>query len=161
LFFLKVENFFILLIKNRWLFLYKIFEVAEIKLSIGKSDKNDIVINNPFIADKHLELFVDNHSKVYLTDLKSSSGTFVNDKKLVGFIELKSGDEVFIGNGHYLDWENIIAAYQNKSKNTNDYIKKKPQIQQIDNRSFIRKNMDVIVIYAMILFFLMILGLIF
>ncbi len=135
--------------------------MAEIKLSIGKSNKNDIVINNPFIADKHLELFVDNQKKVYLTDLKTSSGTFVNDKKLVGFIELKSGDEVFIGNGHYVDWENIIVSYQNKSSNQNHTIKRMPKSQQVDNRSFLQKNLDVIVIYTLILFFLMILGLIF
>ena len=132
-------------------------KVAGIKISIGKSEKNDIVLKNPFLAERHVELFIDENNAVYLTDLKSSSGTFVNDKKLVGFVKLEEGDEVFLGNGHLLEWEQIVYSYSKKSKKGDFSITKKSKISEKDNRSFLRKNLDVLIIYLLVIIFVMIL----
>ena len=70
--------------------------MGDLKLKIGKAKNDDIVINNPFISDYHLELFVDANNSIFITDLRSENGTFVNGKRLIGFIEVKDGDEVFI-----------------------------------------------------------------
>ena len=135
----------------------KIQKVAGIKISIGKSEKNDIVLKNPFLAERHVELFIDENSSVYLTDLKSSSGTFVNDKKLVGFIKLQEGDEVFLGNGHLLDWEQIVYSYLKKSNKGDFSITKKRKASENDNRSFLTKNLDVFIIYLLVIIFAIIL----
>ena len=132
-------------------------KVAGIKISIGKSDKNDVVLKNPFLAERHVELFIDENNAVYLTDLKSSSGTFVNDKKLVGFVKLEEGDEVFLGNGHLLEWEQIVSSYSKKSEKGDFSIKKKSKVLEKDNRSFLRKNLDLLIIYLLVIIFVMIL----
>ena len=132
-------------------------KVAGIKISIGKSEKNDVVLKNPFLAERHVELFIDENNAVYLTDLKSSSGTFVNDKKLVGFVKLEEGDEVFLGNGHLLEWEQIVSSYSKKSEKGDFSIKKKSKVLEKDNRSFLRKNLDLLIIYLLVIIFVMIL----
>lgn len=131
--------------------------MAGIKISIGKSEKNDIVLKNPFLAERHVELFIDENNAVYLTDLKSSSGTFVNDKKLVGFVKLEEGDEVFLGNGHLLEWEQIVYSYSKKSEKGDFSITKKSKNLENDNRSFLRNNLDVLIIYLLVIIFVMIL----
>ncbi len=131
--------------------------MAGIKISIGKSEKNDVVLKNPFLAERHVELFIDENNAVYLTDLKSSSGTFVNDKKLVGFVKLEEGDEVFLGNGHLLEWEQIVSSYSKKSEKGDFSIKKKSKVLEKDNRSFLRKNLDLLIIYLLVIIFVMIL----
>ena len=85
-------------------------------LKIGKSPENDVVINNSFVSDTHLELYLDESETVFLTDLKSENGTFVNGKRLKGYIELFPKDEVFIGNGYFLNWEKILKDMQNSKK---------------------------------------------
>ncbi len=132
-------------------------KVAGIKISIGRSEKNDVVLKNPFLAERHVELFIDENNAVYLTDLKSSSGTFVNDKKLVGFVKLEEGDEVFLGNGHLLKWEQIVSSYSKKSEKGDFSIKKKSKVLEKDNRSFLRKNLDLLIIYLLVIIFVMIL----
>jgi pSer/pThr/pTyr-binding forkhead associated (FHA) protein len=123
-------------------------------LKIGKAKNNDLVINNPFISDYHLELFVDANNSIFITDLRSENGTFVNGKRLIGFIEVKDGDEVFIGNGYFLDWKQIITDLKKESNKKNLNIKKTEKSNSVDSRSFLVKNLDVIVIYSLILAFI-------
>lgn len=128
--------------------------MGDLKLKIGKAKNNDLVINNPFISDYHLELFVDANNSIFITDLKSENGTFVNGKRLIGFIEVNDGDEVFIGNGYFLDWTKIIKDAQKDLIKNNLNIKKAEKSNSVDSRSFLVKNLDVIVIYSLILAFI-------
>lgn len=128
--------------------------MGNLKLKIGKAKNNDLVINNPFISDYHLELFVDANNSIFITDLKSENGTFVNGKRLIGFIEVNDGDEVFIGNGYFLDWTKIIKDAQKDLIKNNLNIKKAEKSNSVDSRSFFVKNLDVIVIYSLILAFI-------
>jgi pSer/pThr/pTyr-binding forkhead associated (FHA) protein len=128
--------------------------MGNLKLKIGKAKNNDFVINNPFISEYHLELFVDHNNSVFITDLKSENGTFVNGKRLIGFIELKAGDEVFIGNGYFLDCKKIIQDAKNDLIKNNLNIKKADKTKSLDTRSFINKNLDVVAIYTLILMFI-------
>ena len=57
----------------------------KIHLKIGKSLSNELVIDDSGIDPHHLELFCDEYGNVFITDLKSKNGTFVNDKALDGF----------------------------------------------------------------------------
>jgi len=127
----------------------------ELLLKIGKAKNNDEVIDNPFISDYHLELFVDETNHIFLTDLKSIGGTFVNGSKLSGFVELKRGDEVFIGNGYCLDWEGIIENHLKNKRTKNLNIKKIQEGQKSISSNWVQSNLDLILIYGLILFFIL------
>ncbi|MDB0011217.1 FHA domain-containing protein [Crocinitomicaceae bacterium] len=133
--------------------------MANLLLKIGKASDNDIVINNSFISDYHIELFVDENNAIFLTDLKSNNGTFVNGKRLKGFIRLQSKDEVFIGNGYFFDWEKILYDMQKKNKKSLD-IKKKVKNKSEVKQSFIRKHVDLVVIYSLVFIMLIYLSII-
>ena len=85
-------------------------------LKVGKALDNDVVLNIPFISEYHLEVFRDVQGNVFMTDLNSANGTFVNGNKLKGFIMLNPKDEVFLGSGFKFQWEQVILG---KSSNSN------------------------------------------
>ena len=126
--------------------------MGSLLLKIGKSPENDIVINNSFISNNHLELFIDESKAIFLTDLKSENGTFVNGKRLKGYIKLNPEDEVFIGNGYFFDWEKILRDMQNTKKKNLDIKKKEGKKKSVAKRNFIVRNLDIFIIYTAIIF---------
>ena len=88
----------------------------KIHLKIGKSLSNEIVIDDSGIDPHHLELFCDEYHNVFITDLKSINGTFVNDQALDGFKLLVAGDRVRLGGTYIFDWENIILNVNSVKK---------------------------------------------
>ena len=88
----------------------------KIHLKIGKSLSNEIVIDDSGIDPHHLELFCDEYHNVFITDLKSTNGTFVNDQALDGFKLLVAGDRVRLGGTYIFDWENIILNVNSVKK---------------------------------------------
>lgn len=77
-------------------------------LKIGRDASNDFQLNREEVAPQHLELFVDIEGNVYLTDLKTASGTFVNQQRIEDTVEIYSGDEVKIANSIKFNWEAAI-----------------------------------------------------
>ncbi len=71
-------------------------KITKDKISIGRREDNDIVIEDVFVSRYHAEIEKRNDA-YYIIDLESTYGTFVNDKK-VSFIRLKHGDRIRIGN---------------------------------------------------------------
>lgn len=71
------------------------FETGNDMISIGRNPKNDIHIDNLAVSGHHAVV-----KKVmnayFIEDLKSTNGTFVNDKKIDKY-ELLDGDQVIIG----------------------------------------------------------------
>jgi len=64
-------------------------------MTIGRTDENDIVIDNLAVSGYHAR--IDKAGDTYiLTDLQSTNGTFVNDKKIVSY-RLRHKDKVSIG----------------------------------------------------------------
>ena len=64
-------------------------------VSIGRHSSNDIVIQDPQISRKHLQLRAEKGSYL-LFDLSSTGGTFINNKP-VSSAKLKPGDVIKIG----------------------------------------------------------------
>lgn len=59
--------------------------------TIGRHSDNDIVINHPSVSNRHARL---NHEDNYfLTDLRSSNGTFINGNKIL-HSKLADGDAI-------------------------------------------------------------------
>lgn len=140
-------------------------------LKVGKALDNDVVLNIPFISDYHLEIFQDIEGNVFMTDLDSLNGTFVNGNRLKGFVLLKPKDEVFLGSGFKFQWEQILnkpKSSPNNSGNQNSsprnerkkYVDayeyqtpKKPETKI--KKPFHKEHLDLIVIYGLIFGFIL------
>lgn len=88
----------------------------KLHLKIGTSPSNELVLEEVGIDPHHLELFCDEYGNVFITDLKSSNGTFVNDQALDGFKLLVAGDKVRFGKTYIFDWENLILSPNSVAK---------------------------------------------
>ncbi len=77
------------------------------QLKIGRSNNCDIVINDATVSSEHLEIFQDDEGNVFITDLESSNGTFVNGERIIGSSKINQNDIVKIGNS-VLPWRNYL-----------------------------------------------------
>jgi pilus assembly protein CpaF len=67
-------------------------------VTVGKSDENDIPLEQQGISRKHARFLRDKQSpKFYIEDLNSTNGTFVNTEKVQGRRLLEIGETVRIG----------------------------------------------------------------
>jgi serine phosphatase RsbU (regulator of sigma subunit) len=65
-------------------------------LSIGRSPRAQLTIDDPFASRLHAEMWHDGES-CWLSDLGSSNGTFVNGSRVSGAVPVVEGDRVRIG----------------------------------------------------------------
>jgi hypothetical protein len=65
-------------------------------LSIGRDQSSQLILADPEVSRRHARLEAHN-GDVYLRDLDSRNGTFLNGKRIRGAIELFEGDEVDAG----------------------------------------------------------------
>jgi len=94
-------------------------------IKIGRSKENDVVLENDSnISRKHAEIFQDDEGRVFLTDLGSANGTYINGNKVTGSTLLKQLDIVKIGKT-VLPWKNFL-----KEQNLDGTIAKKIIQQQ-------------------------------
>jgi diguanylate cyclase (GGDEF)-like protein len=73
-----------------------IFDLTDGDNTIGRSPDCEIPLDFQGISRKHFKINV-NNDVIRLTDLGSSNGTFVNNDKITGDLELKKGDMIKIG----------------------------------------------------------------
>lgn len=73
-----------------------IVKLDRMKLTIGRSSRNDICISDPFASRLHAEIRREN-DQVLLMDNGSANGTFVNGRRVTGTVPLNVGDMVRIG----------------------------------------------------------------
>ncbi|HSB09597.1 MAG TPA: SpoIIE family protein phosphatase [Blastocatellia bacterium] len=73
-----------------------VVKLDRMKLTIGRSSRNDICISDPFASRLHAEIRREN-DQVMLVDNGSANGTFVNGQRVTGAVRLNVGDLVRIG----------------------------------------------------------------
>src|SRR5712692_997138 len=73
-----------------------IVKLDRMKLTIGRSSRNDICISDPFASRLHAEIRREN-DQVMLVDNGSANGTFVNGQRVTGLLPLHIGDIIRIG----------------------------------------------------------------
>lgn len=132
-------------------------------LRIGRAPENDLVINQDDIGNLHLELFRDATGNVFITDMESPFGTYVNNKRLKGYTLLGMGDEVRLGESYILKWEKYtiepvstprVSAQERPSQKQTvrptqrTEAKKKTSIPKSDATT----NKQLIIIYGVLLF---------
>lgn len=71
-------------------------KMDRMKLTIGRSSRNDICIGDPFASRLHAELRQES-DHVLLVDNGSANGTFLNGQRVTGAIRLEAGDIIRIG----------------------------------------------------------------
>ena len=64
--------------------------------TIGRASSADLVLSDPAVSRLHARLENDQHT-VFLTDLGSSNGTYLNGERVTDSIELRPGDTIEIG----------------------------------------------------------------
>lgn len=70
---------------------HKDYSIKKGTTAIGRRSDNDIVLDHPAVSNQHARLnFEDNY---FLTDLRSSNGTFINGKKIL-HAKLSDGDVI-------------------------------------------------------------------
>jgi hypothetical protein len=66
-------------------------------LIIGRASTSDLRLQHPSISRRHAQL-TRRQDRLFLTDLGSQNGTFVNRERLSSELEIHSGDELALGN---------------------------------------------------------------
>lgn len=66
------------------------------RISIGRSEDNDIALPDPFSSGYHAYIFPTDGGFT-VRDNGSKNGTFLNGRKIQGEAELKKGDEILVG----------------------------------------------------------------
>ncbi len=76
----------------------KLLDISFAKNTLIGREKNlaDLVLEHLSVSRKHAEVIV-KKSELWIKDLKSSNGTFVNGKKIKSTTRLRSGDRIDIG----------------------------------------------------------------
>ncbi|MBN1411124.1 MAG: FHA domain-containing protein [Spirochaetales bacterium] len=71
---------------------------SKMKISIGRSDKNDLCIEDELVSRKHAVIKKDDEN-YFIKDLKSKNGTFVNGHMLAPneFVNIQENDLLKIG----------------------------------------------------------------
>ena len=68
---------------------------------IGRSQKNEIVLNDPYISNEHVRIW--QSGGVYLLeDLGSKNGSFLNGERITGPFTLRNGDKISFGQVEFL-----------------------------------------------------------
>jgi len=124
--------------------------VADYKLiKIGRDSSNDILIEDASISRSHAEFFIDSEKNIFLTDLNSTYGTFVNGIRILEPVVLKMKDNVILGNHVKIHFIKLLG----------DRFKYEDIVSFTDEKSWWIKNYDVLIIYLVdILLFLLILN---
>ena len=89
------------------------------KYTIGRSENNDIVINDKSnIVSSNHAVFEEINGKFYITDI-STNGTFVKGKKIPKDIKfpIKKGDEILFAKKYQFDWNKIKPVSKNEIVN--------------------------------------------
>jgi pSer/pThr/pTyr-binding forkhead associated (FHA) protein len=109
---------------------------------LGRLPDCEIVLDHITISRVHAEFFVDPESNVFLSDLNSSYGTFVNAKRIAQPVLLVSGDIVSFGDEQFFDWENYFLGAIPV-----DFLSHKKDKNDFSVSTFVKKNLDLLIIY--------------
>ena len=82
------------------------------QIKIGKASTNDIIINDNSVSREHLEVFIDSYNNVFITDLDSTNGTFVNGIKIEKSVKLEVLDVLKVGNS-LVQWPRFLLENDN------------------------------------------------
>lgn len=74
----------------------KEYPITGNQIKIGRGADNDIIIDNSAISRHHAEIDVEDGHYI-ISDLNSTNGTFVNEKRIKERLKLMDGDKIIVG----------------------------------------------------------------
>ena len=102
---------------------------------IGKAEDNDYVVDEAYVSRYHARLGRDENGNLFIEDLKSTNGTFVNGNRIMKK-KITSSDTVMLGSHYILNVREVIKFDNDYSEEFeflktvyDDYIKEKIRIQ--------------------------------
>ncbi|MDD6794226.1 MAG: FHA domain-containing protein [Clostridiaceae bacterium] len=69
-------------------------------VTIGRKDENSVVISDKHVSGNHARFIIRNNI-LFIEDLNSTNGTFVNDKRVSGKAKLFGSDIIKIGSNSF------------------------------------------------------------
>jgi len=104
-------------------------------IRIGKAEDNDYVADDAYVSRYHARLGQDDNGALFIEDLNSTNGTFVNDNRIIKK-KITSSDSVRLGSHYILNVREALKFDNDYSEEFailksvyNDYIKEKIRIQ--------------------------------
>ena len=95
-------------------------------LTVGREKPSDIIIDQPIISRKHLEIKLDVNG-LFIRDLNSSNGTLVNNKRIESqWFYLAEEDKLLLGNYRVPKIE--MLAWIDQLEGASNFYRKKKQI---------------------------------
>ena len=73
-------------------------------IMIGRSEINDVYFDDEKMSKQHFALIVDEQNHVFMEDLNSTNGTFVNGVQIHDRTKLECGDEISAGSVEMIIW---------------------------------------------------------
>ena len=67
-----------------------------ISVTIGRKEDNSVVLADQHVSGNHARLIIKNNI-LFIEDLGSTNGTYVNDKRIAGKVKLFGKDDIKIG----------------------------------------------------------------
>ena len=59
-----------------------------IEIRVGKSQDNEVIISNNFISKTHAKLHIDQQGSLFIIDLGSTNGTFINGRRIESNVKI-------------------------------------------------------------------------
>ncbi len=103
-------------------------------IQIGRDASNDVVLNSPAVSRYHaqIERVGQRHR---LTDLRSTNGSFVNDKRIEGDVWLQPSDVIQIGSFRFVMGEDELGQYD-ESRGL--------RVDALDLNKWVRKDLNIL-----------------
>lgn len=73
-----------------------VFPLRGDKITVGRRDMNSIILNDQYVSGNHAQFYTENNA-VFVEDLNSTNGVFLNGYRIQGSVRIKIRDEVRIG----------------------------------------------------------------
>lgn len=104
-------------------------------ITIGRSWRNDIVIEDPLVSRHHLQIIEEDSGQYLIQDMGSRNGTFVNGNLISNPSKLAKSDIIRIGNT-ILPWLNYFTStIDNEAQGTNT----EPLLEKERSKTFFEK----------------------
>jgi len=77
-----------------------VFPLSKVRTTIGRDADADIVLSDADVSREHAKIYL-MENRVEIRDMNSSNGTYVNNQRIEGMLELGTGDEIIIGSNQF------------------------------------------------------------